>query len=1154
MQKLNNAKPGLRTKVASLLFSLTIAISSFLLLGTWSSQNANAQTNISGDIVGSVTDATGAIVSNAQVTVTSAATGQAKVVATSSSGQYRVPLLPPGSYKVSIAAAGFETSEFTVTVAAGTTTSGDAKLTVGQSTTTVTVTGEASLLHTDDAQVSTTFDMQQIQNLPNPGNDLTFVAQTSPGAVMNTQSGYGNFAVFGLPATSNTFTINGGYLNDPFLNVNNSGATNLLLGNNDVSDVTVVSNAYDASFGGLGGAQVNQISRAGSNKFHGNASYWWNGRVMNANNWFNKNAPPDEQTPRPFDNVNQWAAAVGGPIIRDKTFFFVNYEGLRVVLPTRGTVYAPSAAYQAAVLSPTAYCPLPAPPADGSTPPPPPACYNPLVPLGNLAYNGNSAEAPVIQTIFNQYNNAPGYANATPATDVNGDAVQFNGTAGNFTHEYLITGRIDQVLGTNDRLFGHFNVDKGVQATFTSLLNPLFNAQSPQPQYQGQLNETHTFSPNITNQFLFALIYYRAIFTNTNQAAANQIVPYTLVWLNGSLGTNTATGFVGGENYVWPQGRNVTGYQFADDLSFNRGAHTIKVGWSFRRDDVTDFDPSVRSVTPENYATAASFGAGQATRFRQSFPLRPTQPVALYGEGWYVQDQWKLRPNFTLTYGLRFEHNSNPVCITNCFSNVAGSSFLGMTTPTATDTPYNKQINSGLHQAFYDFQKIALEPRIGFAWLPFGSDSKTTVRAGFGMFADTFPGVIADSMLTNPPTSVPFYPHQAAGSYFQLDSAQPGSGANAVVAANAAFQAAYANGGTFNTISAAVPGFAAPSFTSAVHSVKYPTYEEYSLAIEQQVTRSTVVSVSYVGNHGYHEPVSDDNIQASGLPGLPDATPNGAFGIVTEVSTGASSNYNGLIASVVDRRKWLSLQLNYAYSHALDEISNGGISAFGNNVAAPNNPYNLSQNYGNADYDTRHYISGSYLLTVPYFHGPHLLTDGWQISGTVFHSTGIPFSVVDSGTPDGYGSASIFATQLTSNVGNHCGGAKYAGANAVPCAFAVSGNSSAGFANFDYVSGVNVQHRNQFFGPGYTDTDLSLTKGFAIPHWEGSSLRLGAQFFNVLNHPNFAQPVNDVESGSGPGGLGTITGTVNTPTSILGSFLGGDASPRLIQLKATFSF
>ena len=160
------------------------------------------------------------------------------------------------------------------------------KLALGSPSQTVEVTAAAPILHTEAADLSTTFSMEQVQSLPNPGNDLTFVAQTAPGTVMNTGSGYGNFSAFGLPATSNTFTVNGGYENDPFLNVNNSGASNLLLGNNDVSDVSVISNAYNASFGGLGGAQINESTRSGSNTFHGNASYWWNGSSLNANDFF----------------------------------------------------------------------------------------------------------------------------------------------------------------------------------------------------------------------------------------------------------------------------------------------------------------------------------------------------------------------------------------------------------------------------------------------------------------------------------------------------------------------------------------------------------------------------------------------------------------------------------------------------------------------------------------------------------------------------------------------------------------------------------------------------------------------------------------------------------------------------------------------------
>ena len=256
-----------RFNSAALALSL-LATAGFVAVST--APVAIAQSNISGDISGNVTDPSGAVVSNAQITVTSQARGNVKTSVTSdASGNFRVPLLSPGPYTVSVTAPGFQTSTATVNVQAGTITV-TLKMTVGQASTTVEVTGGVNdILHTEDAQMSTSFNLEQIQNLPNPGNDLTFVAQTTPGAVMNTQGGYGNFSTDGLPATSNTFTINGAYEGDPYLNLNNSGATNLLLGNNDVDAVTVITNAYDAAFGGLGGAQVNEISRSGGNRWHG---------------------------------------------------------------------------------------------------------------------------------------------------------------------------------------------------------------------------------------------------------------------------------------------------------------------------------------------------------------------------------------------------------------------------------------------------------------------------------------------------------------------------------------------------------------------------------------------------------------------------------------------------------------------------------------------------------------------------------------------------------------------------------------------------------------------------------------------------------------------------------------------------------------------
>src|SRR6185437_4974192 len=836
------------------------------------------------------------------------------------------------------------------------------QMTVGQSTQTVMVSANTvPLLHTEDAQITTTFTMQQVQTLPNPGNDLTFIAQTAPGIVMSTESGYGNFSAFGLPAVANTFTVNGGYENDPFLNLSNSGATNLLLGNNDIANVTVTSNAYTAAFGGLGGAQISETSRSGSNGFHGNATYWWNGSSMNANNYFNNQTG----TKRPRSNVNQWAAAVGGPIKRDKSFFFFNYEGLRVVLPTRATVYAPDASYQAKTLA-------------------------------NLTNNGLPAEIPVYQNMFNLYNNAPGYATAKQSTsdaDSGGyGTVVFNANAGNFTHEWLMTGRIDQNLSDKDHLFGHAKIDKGLQATYTNVLDPVFNADSPQPQYEGQLGETHTFSPNLTNQFLFAAIYYRAIFTNTNLDAATKLVPFSLIFADGDLQNNGPESWPGGYDLIWPQGRNVTGYQFQDDVNWTKGKHSISFGWMLRRDDVTDYSPSEYTASPEAVATNGSFQQGYVDEWFQQFPTSLTQPVALYSMGWYVQDQWKPLPNLTITAGLRMEHNSNPVCQTNCFSRLSGNFSDVSNDPTA---PYNQLIVYNQHQSMHKLQFLAWEPRVGFAWLPVGADSHTTIRGGFGMFSDSFPGQIADSFLNNAPGNVPFtiYGPAFGGGNTALGPADPSSAYAVAAASNAGFQSGFANGGSLSTITAAVPAFSAPGMVNADQKMNYPTYMEYSLSFEHQFNRSTAFSLQYVGNVTYHQPVLNNSVNTfngGGAAGFPELSatdaPNNNFGAVTEVRSIARSNYNGMVASVTHQSKSLMLQFNYAWSHALDEISNGGFNAF-NAVTATvsqDNPFDLRSNYGNADYDTRNYVSASYVYTMPRFWGPNVLTGGWEVSGTVF--------------------------------------------------------------------------------------------------------------------------------------------------------------------------
>jgi hypothetical protein len=315
-----------------------------------------AQTSTTGAIVGDVTDPTGASVPNATVTATNIGTGEVRTTTTGTAGHYVVSQLTSGEYRVSVTASGFRTEERgPIIVRISQTLDVNFKLAIGKMTETVEVTSEAALIQTQNPNTTTTVGATQIAELPNPGMDLTYVAQVAPGAIMNTAGGNGNVEFNGLPATSNNFTIDGLDANN-FHNVNISGATNLQLGLNAVQEASVNTLSYSVDQGRQGAAQVNFVSKSGTNQWHGNAFEIWNGSYMNAANWF-LNATPgpacgpaDNSKCKPFSNVNQFGGSVGGPILKNKLFVFGDIEGIRIALPTTQMVNYPSAAFESFTL------------------------------------------------------------------------------------------------------------------------------------------------------------------------------------------------------------------------------------------------------------------------------------------------------------------------------------------------------------------------------------------------------------------------------------------------------------------------------------------------------------------------------------------------------------------------------------------------------------------------------------------------------------------------------------------------------------------------------------------------------------------------------------------------------------------------------------
>jgi len=317
-----------------------------------------AQTATTGNISGVVTDPSAAVIAGVPVTLKNLDTGSSTSTTTNEQGSFSFSLLQPGHYSVTTNTAGFRAITRNVTVALGTSSTANLQLSLSSQNESVEVSDAITGVQTEDANLETNFNAQQIAVLPNPGNDLSAVALTAPGVVMNTTGGSifggGNYEFFGLPSNSNVFTYDGANGNDPYFNINNSGATNLTLGLNDVQETSVVTNGYSGQYGGLAGANINYVSKSGTNSFHGNAEYWWNGRALNSNNYFRNQANGSagrEVDPRPFVNANQYATSFGGPIKRDKSFFFVDYEGIRLVIPSLFPVNLPTQQFENAVVS-----------------------------------------------------------------------------------------------------------------------------------------------------------------------------------------------------------------------------------------------------------------------------------------------------------------------------------------------------------------------------------------------------------------------------------------------------------------------------------------------------------------------------------------------------------------------------------------------------------------------------------------------------------------------------------------------------------------------------------------------------------------------------------------------------------------------------------
>jgi len=1165
-------------------------LGSFLLL----TAGLFAQGETTSAIGGQVSDASAAAVPGATVTIHNTETGLRRAATTDDSGRFNFTQLKPGTYTARVEAQGFEPQQNdAVTSSLGQKQTVDFVLKIAQARENIEVSGEAVILNPENANTSTTLSAPALENLPNPGGDLTYPLQFAAGALINTAgssndfvggtNGYGNVEFNGLPALSNGYIVDGLETNDPLTNLNSGLSTNLVLGLNSISEVTVNTLSYAVDQGRYGASQVDYVTKSGSNQFHGNLYELWNGSRLNAADYFT-NAVPGRQKPGAV--VNHFGGSVGGPILHDKLFFFFDSEWVRIALPIVTAATVPTSAFQSYVLQ---QLPMGLP--------------DPAHP-GKFIYPPTPQSVSFYQKMFSLYGNVSGTPTAVLGCPlgVGGNGCENTQSVSHSSddHEQVQTLRIDYNIDGKNTTWYRLQADTGVQAAYTDPINSLFDSFSPQPLYSVAAGYTHVFSQNLVNYFNPAFSWYGSLFAPADFQKTMAAFPIVLQ----GTGANTFT-TMGGLDNTWIQGRRASRLFINDNLAWSHGAQELRFGTNTRILRLNDYDFGEGSVPTVTYANLRQYIYGVANTAAETFPTSANQPFNFLNLDLYAQDTWKLTKKLTWTFGIRDTFNSNPLNPHNQIARLQGS-FDSISHN--VNQPLNAAVQTGLGQVFSSTPLAILQPRTAIAWQ---FEPNTVLRTGFGIFSDLLPGTIADVVGVNPPYVQTFQSGQLgtvgqAGSAgcdptFGCTAIAPGianSAVDATVAANQAFRSGFPQGQlSCASLLASSASCLPPVAISAVPSgeLHAPYFMEWSLGLEHELGSTGSLKAQYVGTRAVNQPyLTQVNGYQTVCPGcfapFPYVNPadpqrTGAidprFGAVTQFSTGANSHYDGLQLTAMKRiGHGLMGQINYTWSRCMDEVSNGGFLQFSAGGILSPLPGELTRNYGPCDYDILGNLTAQYVYQLPIRvqnHAFGFALNGWQISGTVFWHSGIPFSVLSSpysanGNGIVNGSGPQFA-RLVPGVPlyeHHAiPGVTLAGAVQWlnPDAFLSTVDSSTGAcydsANPNDANPDNPKNcqfgnlgRNALRGPQFFWSDFYLTKWFPIT--ERVKLRFDAQFFNVFNHANFALPSN-VFAGipgkpSTQSGFGALTSTTSPPTGLLGVGLGGDSTPRMIAFQMRMEF
>jgi hypothetical protein len=1125
MSRASNVRTLCRVLLLVVLFSVVV--------------NLHAQV-AGGTISGTVTDSSGRVINKVEITITNVATGVTRVVTTNDEGFYSAPNLLPGTYELKFSASGFKVEarkniELTVGALVGL----DQTLRVGSISETVVVQSEIPAVQLSTSDLSAVVNATTVRELPLNGRSWTDLAQLQPGvSAIHTQPdfsagtdrgnrGFGQqLTISGARPQQNNYRLDGVSLND-YAN----GAPGSVLGGNlgvdAIEEFSVITSNYEADYGKTSGGVVNAITRSGTNQIHGSAYEFLRNSKLDAKNYFDVgNIPPFKR--------NQFGGTLGGPIVKNHTFFFVDFEGIRQSKGITTVATVPSAAARSGTL-----CSSPDP---GSTCTPTPVTVDPAA-----------------QAYFTFYH----LPNNGAVAGSNGDLGIFTFAGQQVVNENFLTARVDHKFSQNDNLFGTYLYDKTPYSAPDGLENVEFSTLTAR-QFVA-LEETHIFSPRFANSIRIGG-NHEGVNNNLSLKAINPDASRTDLGVGGSAfagrdatqvliggGVSDFSGGVGGSPTYLYHWNSIQAY---DDAFFTKGTHSVRFGGAFEHmllNVTADTDPN----GIWRFADLNGFLTNNPTKFQGGIastlsPRNLRQNIF----GLYLQDDWRWKSNLTLNLGLRYEMSTVPSETSGKIANlrnitdalpVCGTLRAGGCTGTG---PFFN--NPTLHN---------FEPRFGFAWDPF-RNGKTAVRGGIGLF-DVLPLPYQFVLMTT--QSAPFF------SYTSVNSPGPG------------------------TFFSGLTSFPDNTLRSTyVANAKRDYVAQWNFNIQQQITPSLAGMVAYVGSRGIHQPFKVDeadliiptktpygylwpqvdingNLTTGPNAGNPPSTINPNYGSIRALFYEGHSYYNALEAQLSKRlRRGFQMQGVFTWAKSMD-TSSASVAGdtFGNSISSLHwFDMRLSRGLSDFNVDKTLVVNGTWELGTPKsLSAPsQWALGGWELGLIFTASGGVPFTPTFGTGSDPQGSLSsddwAFPNRLggsgcnsLTNPGNPN---NYIKTNcfAVPTwpgdvnSWAANCNQfppSAQSASGPPVAAIFPQcfnlrgnsGRNILIGPGVTSLDFSLFKNNYIKRIsERFNIQFRAEIFNILNHPNFAPPVQgvntDIFDGTGAPNpaAGLLTRTTTTAREI----------------------